>query len=188
MSLGGGVRRIVVIGTLLSLVGCGSSQSPFAPIGGNDKAPRPPVAPKANATRPQNVHTSIELTLDGPVRTQKCYASLAGGMSGRPAVLQITSYEDPGSERFPSVFLRAEVTATSPAALKGLKTSAKLYVQRKADEPVWCCLPNQPVEIEIYEADDRKIAVEILRGELMDMGTGRSVKVSGALTGLVTSD
>ncbi len=188
MSLCDGVRRIVVLGMLLSLVGCGGSQSPFAPIEGRGKAPPPPVPPKANTTRPQNIHTSIKLTLDGPVVARKCHASLATGMPGRPDILQMTSYEGAGRESFPSILLRAEVTATSLASLNGLKVPAELFVQQKAEEPVWCCLPGQPVEIEIYETDDTKISVEVLRGELTNTSTGQSVKVTGDLKGAAIGD
>jgi hypothetical protein len=125
---------------------------------------------------------SIEINLDPPLLAQGCYASVYAGSSTRPAVLQITSYNDPSGESFPSIFARAEVKSSSPSDLTGQKFSARLYIQTAADGPVWQSTDDQPVELTVMQVDGTNITADI-KGMLLNCETGESKPISGAFKG-----
>lgn len=125
----------------------------------------------------------FELTLDGPVKTGRCYVSLISFPSGRPGVLQISSCKQSGDETFPSLFLRAEVSAGTLAELAEEKLAAQLYVQAEPEGPVWHSPDDQPVELTISTAGDTSVEGQLLRGSLINTDTGQSVAVTGKFIG-----
>lgn len=124
---------------------------------------------------------TIELTLDAPVTASGCYAALYSFSDGRPSVVQITSYNDPAAESFPSIFLRAETTAKAPAELQGQKLSAKAFVQENPGGPVWSA-DTKPLELTIASADDTNLTAEFT-GTLEQLGTSQSKPITGKLNG-----
>jgi hypothetical protein len=124
---------------------------------------------------------AIELQLDVPVTTSGCYAALYTFSDGRPSVVQITSYNDPAAESFPSVMLRAETSAKSPGELNGQKLSANAFVQQNPDGPVWSA-DAKPLELTISAADDTRITAEF-SGTLEKLGATETKTTSGKLNG-----
>jgi len=125
----------------------------------------------------------IELTLDEPVKTGRGYAVLVSFPSGRPAVLQVSSCREPLDETFPSVFLRAEVSARAPTELAGKELTAQLYVQAEPEGPVWHSPDEAPVEMRITTAGESSLEGEVLGGTLINTDTGETVSVTGTFVG-----
>ena len=174
-------RRIWLLVPVVALA-CSSGCEPAK---SSKKGPAGPPPPKLAAAAAPKVFGlgSIELTLDEPVKTARCYASLISPGSGRWRVLQVTSCEDPNQEHFPSVFLRAEVSADTPAVLVGQKLAARAYVQVRRNGPVWHSLPDRPVELTITFADGTGMEGDLLGGRLASTETGQAVDVKGKFTG-----
>ena len=157
--------------------------------------PRQDMGPKARqvqqkivrAAEPVKEETGLaghfELELDEPVKAGRCYAVLVSFPSGRPAVLQLSSYQEPGDETFPSVFLRVEVSAGTVAELLGQELPATLYVQTGPEGPVWHSPDERPVEFTITAADDTSVEGEVLGGTLVNTHTGQEVAVTGKFSG-----
>lgn len=123
----------------------------------------------------------IELQLDAPVKATGCYAALYSFSDGRPSVLQITSYNDPSAESFPSIIFRAQTTAKAPAELAGQKLSAKAFVQEVKDGDIWKT-GDKPLELSISTADDAAINATVA-GALVNVVSGASKDTSGTLNG-----
>lgn len=126
----------------------------------------------------------FELALDGPVKAGRCYATLVSFASGRPSVLTMSSSKAEEDETFPSVLLRAEVSAGTLAELSGQKVAAQLYVQTEADGPVWHSPEGQPVEVSITAAADGSVEGEVLGGTLVRTDTGQGTEVKGTFSGV----
>lgn len=124
---------------------------------------------------------TIELQLDSPVKSTGCYAALHVFSDGRPSVLQITSYNDPSGESFPSMILRAETKAKSPSELKGQKLLAKAFVQESDKSPVWQAVET-PLDLTVSAADDALIAAQI-QGSLINVESGKTKQTTGTLSG-----
>lgn len=125
----------------------------------------------------------IALRLDQPVKTGRGCAALVSFPSGRPAVLQVSSCREPSDETFPSVFLRAEVSARTPAELAGKELTGRLYVQTEAEGPVWHSPDLAPVAMRITTAGETSLEGEVLRGTLVNTATGERVSVTGTFVG-----
>ena len=124
---------------------------------------------------------SIELQLDAPVTSGGCYPVLYIFSDRRPSVLQITSYNDSSAESFPSMMLRAETQAKTPAELNGQKLSAKAFVQENNDGPVWQAI-DKPLELTISAADDTSMTASF-SGSLENVEDGKSKETTGTLSG-----
>ena len=109
---------------------------------------------------------SIELQLDQMLSTQACYVQFLQQGSGRPNVLQLQSYRSAEDESFPSVFLRAQVSATSAQELVGQVAAARLFVQPQQDGPTWYSAVGSPVEVQVVSIDDQMLTAELVGGTL----------------------
>lgn len=141
-----------------------------------------PAAPSATKS-PAVPVGSIELTAGEPVKTGGCYGRILAFSAGRPAVLQLTSYEDARAEAFPSVFLRAQLPEGAAEALAGQTVQAEVYVRVKADGPILHSAADRPVELKITAADGATIAGEVTLGQLVSTDGGNPVDVTGKFTG-----
>ena len=153
-----------------------------------DKVSETAEAVKETVKEKANLAGSMELTVERPLKTGRCYLSLLRLSAGRPTILQITSFQDPADESFPSAMLRGEVSAPSPAALVGQKLSLAMYVQSAADGPVWHTLRDQTVQLTISAADTSTFNAEITSGKLVNSDTGQTTDVQGKLTGSIDSN
>jgi len=127
----------------------------------------------------------IELILDEPVKTDACQALFILSPSPRPTVLQLTSYENPDAETFPSVLIRAVVVAGAPADLSGKTVAAQVFVQTATDAPVWHTEPGQGVELTISEVSSTTIRGNISAGTMTSTATGQGMDVTGTFTGIL---
>jgi hypothetical protein len=125
----------------------------------------------------------IELSLNPPVKSGACYASLIVVDAQRPSVLQVTSYSNSDNEKFPSVFMRAMVQPTSGAELAGKTVAAQMFVQHKKDGPIWHSLAPEHAQLRIDEAAKGSIKATIVGGQLVSTETGEAMDVSGTFSG-----
>lgn len=169
--------------TLLLLAGCGGS------------VPVPKVEiPKVVQNLPQTVTNAaqsvkqtmqlaggLELELSGPIKTSGCYASLTS-IPGRPSVLQITSYNDPSAETFPSVLIWAPVAAQAPAELLNQTVQAQMFAQRDAQASPWQTAAGKAVSIKFTALEGSMLIGQIeAGGTLTDTGNGSQAPVSGKI-------
>jgi hypothetical protein len=126
---------------------------------------------------------TIELEIDEAVKTEACYAYYRSLPEGRPSILQIKSYQDEGAEFYPSVFVHAEVSVSSPEQLNGQTFQAMLFVQTEEEGPLWCSSRDSPVELKIISVTGDAFIAEITRGKVVNTQTQAESEVSGKLTG-----
>lgn len=127
----------------------------------------------------------VEISVGVPLQAAGCYAKTVTFSSGRPAILQLTSYREPAGESFPSFFLRAELPAGATSAASGQTLKAQVYVQEKLNGPVWHSTADSPVELTISAADGKTIAGTVARGSLVNTDTGKRTDISGSIEGVV---
>jgi len=125
----------------------------------------------------------LQLEMGEAVEAKACFASLTQLPGSRPAVLQLTSYADPERESFPSVLIWAEVPSHQPDSLAGQKVKAQIYVQTKADGPVWQSAPGEPIELTIIKAGTQELAGEIASGRLVSSDGVGGVELRGKFGG-----
>jgi hypothetical protein len=124
----------------------------------------------------------MKLEMGESVEAKTCFASLIKLPGTRPAVLQLTSYDDPKNERFPSVFIWAEVPSHQPDSLAGQKLKAQVFVQTAADGPVWQSELSEPIELTIAKSGAKELTGEISAGKVTS-SDGASVELRGKFDG-----
>ena len=172
---------------LVCLAGCEYFQSePESPEAEPVRPSRPVVAAPLEPEPEPDIPTvgeSIELKLSESVSLEQCAAKFIALGNGRPAVLQLSSYVSAGTEKFPSVHLRAMVSAETPLALKGMELDGSMHVQYEKDGPLWYSEVESPIKLRIAEVDEGRIEVELVGGTLVNSQTGEAIAASGELTG-----
>ena len=173
---------------VLALAGCGDTKLPT--LDDAKKAVTSTVESSVDKVK-SDVASSVsnvgkfELVLGEPVSAKGCFARIITFSDGRPAVLQITSYQEPSGEDFPSVFVRAELASAAPDALAGKIVQARVYVQLKPNREVWHSTPEAPVEIIISATDGTKIVGNIVQGTLVSSGGEAGVPLTGTFEGFI---
>jgi hypothetical protein len=130
----------------------------------------------------------LKLQMGETVEAKACFASLTRLSGSRPAVLQLTSYLDPKHESFPSVLIWAEAPSHQADSLAGQKIKARIYVQPKADGPVWQSAADEPIELSISKASAQELAGEITSGKLVSSEGGAGVELRGSFGSSVRGD
>lgn len=134
---------------------------------------------KAKMQEQLNMAGSIQIKAGGDFNTKACYASLVQQGSGRPAVFQLRSYRDEGSEEFPSIFLQAQVPAASAEELKAAPIEARLFVQEERDGKVLFSAMDKPVQLKITAVDEKSLKAELVSASLFDTARGEAVPATG---------
>jgi len=124
--------------------------------------------------------TFVELALDPPVKTERCFAELTPPTNGQEAVLQLKSYVDPALETFPSVFAAATTTAASESDLVDQTVAAQLYVTLDEADNMFVSAGNT-IQITIDKVEGSRIEGRIVSGTLENSVTGEVVEVTGKL-------
>ena len=63
----------------------------------------------------------------------------------------------------------------------------QMFLQARAEGPVWHTLRDQPVELTLTAADANTFTAEITAGKLVNSDTGQAIDVKGKLTGPIVS-
>jgi hypothetical protein len=125
----------------------------------------------------------LQLEMGEALDAKACFVSLTQLPGSRPAVLQLTSYSDAEHESFPSILIWAEVASHQPDSLAGQKVKAQIYIQAKADGPVWQSVPGEPIEVSITKASAQEFAGEIASGKIISSDGGGGIDVRGKFAG-----
>ncbi len=123
----------------------------------------------------------LEFDAGGPVRAEVCYVTLSRVREGEPAILELSTYESGKVEKYPSVYVRAEVSAANLAELQGQKLQAQVYLQHKPDGPVWQTAEGAHVVLSVVTASNERIACEVAEGQLVNMADGSAIQLKGKL-------
>lgn len=127
----------------------------------------------------------IELELGGPVKIDKCFAELVQGSSDYPTVLQISSSEVERQDRFPAVFVQAQVAAGSMAELVGKTIPAQVFVQLSGGDPVWFTDDEHPAELVVESAGVASLEGRLSSSGLLSTADGSSLELQGRFAALV---
>jgi multidrug efflux pump subunit AcrA (membrane-fusion protein) len=127
----------------------------------------------------------IELDVgEAKLRFKDCYVKVIPAMSDRPAVLQITSYADPSTESFPSVFIRSVVPADDIKAFLGQPLSAKIYMTRQDKGTVWHTPDDAPANIVVQTADDSgRVVGSIISAVVLNSDSPEELTITGRFDG-----
>ncbi len=142
------------------------------------------VTKKAEQVAQPVSNMEFQLGPEGSHRTGACYAQLLSAGSTGAAVLQLTTYEQAEAETFPSLFLRARVSAASWADLAGQQLEAELFAQLRPDDSVWHSDPQHPVILHIAAVDDQRIEGTFQGGPVGNSRNRQQRKISGSFRAL----
>lgn len=123
---------------------------------------------------------SFELTIDAPVSTSACAATLVGGARG-VSVLKLSSTPSGRDEAFPSVYVQAQAPSASLVELTGRDCDAIVFVQPTANGPIWYATSASPVTLKIMSTVDGKLTAEF-QGKVRNSATGQELPLQGKLT------
>lgn len=107
--------------------------------------------------------------------------------AGRASVLQLTNYDVPAHEEFPSIAMLAQTSAASFNELLNRKLVANLYIAVEKDGNLLRNLPTQPVEITITEIAGKNIRGSFV-GECHDEATGGNGSIAGKFQAVMESE
>lgn len=187
---------VACAGLLIMVAGCGDKMGDItssvkdAAKEGMDKArttagkvgDRVAGAAKGAATRVEEragLAGVFELTAGGNHKTDACYAQLIVLGQERPSVLQLRSSKDAERESFPSVFVRAEVSAADFAALVGQSLEAQLFIKPSGDAPT-LFTQDAPVQMTITSIQDGVLEGRISGGSLTGAAGGSPLPATGS--------
>lgn len=131
-----------------------------------------------------NLAGSMDLSTSPPVATSACYATLTVTGGERPNVLQLASYKDAELERFPSMFIKANVKANSLQELSGQNLQAELYAQAVENGTVWHTRTGSPASVTISAVDATSLTGECNGVKLINAETGEETTVNGKFVAL----
>ncbi|MCA9269380.1 MAG: hypothetical protein KDA41_12955 [Planctomycetales bacterium] len=167
------------------LGGCSKKQVQEAVQTGVDQATHVVEQSVETVKQETNQVGSMELTTLPPVAAKACYAKLIVVGDGRPNVFQLASYKEADLERYPSMFLQAQVDATELAQLVGKTVEGKFYAQLAADGDVLETPEGSLASVRIATVDETSITCECTGVELVNCTTGERKTVGGKFVGLL---
>lgn len=127
----------------------------------------------------------FQLNAGQPMAISGCYVTLVTPVEGGPAILQLQSYQEASQESFPSVLVRAEVTAASISELTGQTVQAQVFLKPRQDQPTLFAFDSN-VQVKINGIEDEKVVGEIVAGTLSGVDEGQPpVPVSGDFRGVI---
>jgi hypothetical protein len=103
---------------------------------------------------------------------------------GFDSVLELTSYDSPEHEEFPSLYIRAVTKGDNLADLVQKKLTGDLYIMTEKDGNVIHTLPTQPIELIISEIDGKNIR-GTFAGRVHDVDLGGDGPITGKFQAIV---
>lgn len=128
-------------------------------------------------TRINPARIELQIGSEPVIEVASCFGEWLQFSDGRPAVLQLRSYQDRQQETYPAIFARAIVPANSNEIAKQ-DMLVHLYVQQTADGPIFYTPDDAPVEISIIK-NDESFTAELSSCQLLDSDSGQAVQASG---------
>jgi hypothetical protein len=193
-------RHAVVVLGLLAVVGCGSDPAGPSKQQSSTAVPRIATPPKRTETfaepepepekpppppptkRPVGPWLEFQIA-GGPAVPGKSYLNLIA-IPGSNGALQLTSYDSPDHEEFPSLFIRAITPAKTIAELIGKKLPAQLYIAAEKNGTIIHNLPSQPMELVINEIDGKNIRGSFA-GHAHDVDSGGNGPITGEFQAII---
>lgn len=171
-------RALAISAAILACGGC-NSDSLTKDLGDAVKSVQDSVSTATGA-----VSGSIELSLDPPLHLETCFARFTPPSYDRPGVLELTSYEDPSGESFPSVYLRIETEGRLAEDLVGQSVPATLFIQRNSNGDLWHTDLNEPPQIMVVGVNSSLVTCEIAEAAMVRAGFEKTATVSGRIVGV----
>jgi hypothetical protein len=131
-----------------------------------------------------NAAGNVELTLAGTaVKTSGCYGELTVVGSGRPAVFQVKSSDNPTNESFPSLHFWALSSADNVGALANQTLQGLLWVQLEPDGAVWHTPEGEFAHVTIQTAAEGAFTAKLAQCRLVSTGKEDPRPCTGTFSG-----
>lgn len=131
---------------------------------------------------------SVELDVNGPLRTDRCSAWFTPPSGDRPAVLQLTTTEtldgDREKDEYPRVYVWASVPAKNSEELAGKTLVGQMMIRRGVASGIWQSEPTRPVNLSIVAVDAWSIQCEVKEAELSRVDDEGTTQASGKFVAL----
>jgi hypothetical protein len=127
----------------------------------------------------------ISLTSNPPVTTTGAYLSFVAATGDRNGAVQIQSYAPNQAETFPSVFIRALVTARKLNEVVGQATPCEIFVQSQADGPVWRLTAGDSAQLKVLSVDGKLVKAEISSATLHETATEQAITLGGQIEAVI---
>lgn len=123
----------------------------------------------------------ITLSFNPPMSTQGAYAYFTAPTGDRNGAIAFQSYSAGQAETFPSVYVRSLTTAKTLNELVGTTVPCEIFVQEKADGPVWRQTASDAAQIKIISVEGKLVKAEISSAALHETSAEQAITVSGQL-------
>lgn len=132
-----------------------------------------------------NLTGSMELATTPPVAAKACYARLIVLGGGRPNVLQFSSSKDASLERFPSLFMQAQVQEGSLAELVGKTVQAEIFAQAEQGGPMFHTPDGATAPVNIVSVEGKSLTAQCSGAMLVSSQSKQPTSVSGKFVAVV---
>lgn len=102
----------------------------------------------------------------------------------RGSVIQIRSYSEPTTERFPAYFFQANSSSNSLNAVSGQTITGTLFIKRGPNDMTLASLVDQPISISLGSIADGKLSGKVIDGRLSG-GSGEPIAVTGSFEAII---
>lgn len=123
----------------------------------------------------------ISLTLNPPVTTTGAYAAFTTPAGDRTGAIAFQSYAVGQAETFPSVYIRALTTAKTLNELVGTSTPCELFIQEKADGPIWRLTEGDAAQVKILSVEGKLVKAEISNASLHETSAEQAISINGQI-------
>jgi hypothetical protein len=139
------------------------------------------TAKQATTTAKEAAGLSGKMTLsfNPPISTTGAYAYFTAQTGDRNGAIAFQSYSAGQAETFPSVYVRSLTTAKTLNELVGTTVPCEVFVQEKADGPVWRQTAGDAAQLKIMAVEGKLVKAEIQGASLHETSAEQAVTVNG---------
>jgi len=104
---------------------------------------------------------AFKLKIVDPIETNEANSRLIVIGDGRPNVLQLRSYQNMSTDKYPMILVQANTSASNLSQLSGQTLNATVYITASKYEPIWSCLDQSTASLTIASVQDEVIKADI---------------------------
>jgi hypothetical protein len=123
----------------------------------------------------------ISLTFNPPLTTSGGYATFTAPVGDRSGAIAVQSYAAGKTESFPSVYVRALTSAKTLNELAGTSLACEIFVQEKADGPIWRLTTGDAAQLKITAVEPKLLKAEITSASLHETAAEQAITITGQI-------
>lgn len=123
----------------------------------------------------------ITLSFNPPIATTGAYAAFTAPAGDRSGAIAFQSYAPGQAETFPSVYVRSLTSAKTLNELIGTSLACEIFVQEKADGPIWRLTAGDAAQIKITAVEGKLVKAEISGASLHETSAEQAMTVNGQI-------